>query len=74
MMIVRHKPFESHKKEIESVGTDDSLQHIRPFEVISVYCEGEELSKAYDILGRKPSSRKEMVFISVNAQEIVANW
>ena len=73
-MIVRHRPFESQKKEVESVGTDDGLQRIRPFEVISIYCEGEELSKAYDILGRKPSSRREMVFIGVNAQEIVANW
>jgi hypothetical protein len=73
-MIIVHEPFESHKKKVEYVGKDDSLQHIFPFEVISVCCEEEELYKAYRILGRKPCGRKEMVFMGVNAQEIVANW
>lgn len=74
MMLITHKPCESHRNELESVSIHDSLVDIRTLEVISVYCDGEELQKAYNILGRKPSNRNEMVFIGVNAQEIVANW
>jgi len=74
MMLITHKPCESHKLELEAVGINDRIQHVKSLEVISVYCDGEELLKAYDILGRKPSSKSEMVFIGINAQEIVANW
>lgn len=73
-MLIAHKPCESHKLELEAVGINDILQNVRAFEVISVYCDGEALLKAYDILGRKPSSKSGMVFIGINAQEIVANW
>lgn len=74
MMLITHKPFESNQNELKLVYIHDSLVGIRPLEVISVYCDEEELSKAYDILGRKPSKREGMNFIGVNAQEIVANW
>jgi len=73
-MLITHKPRESNRNELEFVCIHDSLADIKTLEVISVYCDGEELSKAYNILGRKPSKRDEMIFIGVNAQEIVANW
>lgn len=73
-MLITYKPCESHKLELEAVGINDGIPHVRSLEVTSVYCDGEELLKAYDILGRKPSSKSEMVFIGINAQEIVANW
>lgn len=74
MMIITHKPFESHKIEAEIVRKGDSIHYINPSEVISVCCNEEDLPKAYDILGRVPSIRKEMIFMGDNAKEIVANW
>lgn len=42
--------------------------------VTEVQCDGDELHRAYRILGRHASGKSVMKFVGVNAQEILLNW